>query len=171
MQLIRFPSSEADWQTNYEQVNARTSILVEKSKGSAGHLSSLVEGGPTLVRWREWIDSGAPFGEQEAMPDAGTLTDASPQSDAASGTVTWTSTIREVLVDDGCTSCHGLQGAYSLETYSAALGFGTDQNTPNVIPGDSASLLVTYYDNLHNTTSTANAELIRRWIVQYDARE
>ncbi|MBL4634650.1 MAG: hypothetical protein JKY56_12300 [Kofleriaceae bacterium] len=171
MQLIRFPSSEVDWQTNYEQVNARTSILVEKSKGSAGHLSSLVEGGPTLVRWREWIDSGAPFGESEAMPDAGTLADAGPQFDATPGAVSWSSTIREVLVDDGCTSCHGLQGAYSLESYSAALGFGTDQSIPNVIPGDSASLLVTYYDNLHHTTSTANAELIRRWIVQYDARE
>lgn len=171
MQLIRFPSSEVEWQTNYEQVSARTSILVEKSQGSAGHLSSLVEGGPTLVRWREWIDSGAPFGEEEAVPDAGILADAGPQPDAASGSVSWGSTIRPMLVDDGCTFCHGLQGGYSLESYSAALGFGSDQSIPNVIPGDSASLLLTYYDNQHNTSSTANAELIRRWIVQYDASE
>ncbi|MCP4445982.1 MAG: hypothetical protein GY811_11645 [Myxococcales bacterium] len=171
MQLAPSPASDAEWEANYQETRSRTSTLIPKATGAGGHSASMTEGDSTLVRWQAWISAGAPYEAVAQVPDAGTPIDAGPQADAAAGAVTWDSSIRQLLVSDGCTTCHGLQGAYSLETYSAALGFGTDQTVPNVIPGDANSLLITYYDNQHHTTSTANAELVRRWIVENDADE
>ena len=171
MQLTMPPSSESQWQANYDEVKSRTSTLSSKSSGGGGHTASLAPGDAMLVRWQAWIDAGAPYEETASSPDAGTLVDAGPLPDAPPGSLTWNARIAQMLVNDGCTVCHGLQGAYSLETYSGALGFGTDQTIPNVIPGDASSLLITYYDNQHHTTSESNATAIREWIVDQDAQE
>lgn len=170
MQLVTPPSDESEWLANYQQVSTRIDTLIAKSTGGGGHTASLSEGDPIPLRWQAWIDGGAPY-EATAAPDAGSPVDAGSLADAPAGGLTWNSSIRQMLIGDGCTGCHGLQGAYSLETYSGALGFGADQITPNVIPGDATSLLIVYYDDEHYTTSTENAALVRQWIVEADAEE
>ena len=171
MQLATTPGTDQEWLANFQEVQSRTSVLIAKSTGSGGHTASMTTGDPVIDRWEEWVRAGAPYEETSAAPDAGVPADAGPFSDASSGTITWNSSIRQILIDDGCTGCHGLQGAYSLETYNGALGFGTDQSEPNVVPGNASSLLITYYDDSEHHASLANAELVRRWIVDNDAAE
>lgn len=166
MQLTSSPTGESQWELNYQEASARTATLIAKATGGGGHPAPVAEGDPMLERWQAWISAGAPY-EAPAPPDAGV----GPGADAASGDLSWSSGIRQVLLSDGCVACHGLQGGYSLETYSGTLGFGSDQAVPNVIPGDANSLLITYYEDEHYTTSTANAALVRQWIVDELANE
>jgi hypothetical protein len=86
------------------------------------------------------------------------------------GALTWSGDIGPIMITEGCTGCHGQSGAYSLETYQGALGFGSG-GAANVIPGDDSSKLLVYCENGHKGFSTANAELVRAWIMDNDAAQ
>lgn len=60
------PASDEEWLFNYEEVKRRggsveSSLLLTKPLGLGGHPSSLSAGSPMLVRWRAWINAGAPY--------------------------------------------------------------------------------------------------------------
>jgi len=177
MPLIANPSSDDDWRANYNQVKARTgttssSLLMEKAVGAGSHVPSLSADDPVMQRWREWIELGAPYqNETGGVVDAGAGADTGPgPQDDASDALTWEANIRPLLDARGCLDCHGSSGAYSLETYSGALGFGSD-DTPNVIPGDPLSLLLIYCEQGHEGMPAEDTLDVISWIVDWNARE
>lgn len=179
MPLAASPSSEDDWRSNYDQVKARaggstSSLLVDKATGAGGHVSSMTESEPMIARWRSWIASGSPYEYTTSGVDAGTGAGADAQTgdgaDAGPAALTWVKDINPLFQANGCRNCHGTAGAYSVETYSAALGFGTDQ-IPNVIPGDATSILITYCTDGHEGIRFADALKVVEWIVDANAAE
>ena len=98
---------------------------------------------------------------------AGPTYDARPP-DAMVMRVTWNANIRSVVA--GSTpggGCHGgasPAGNYSLTSYAGALGNGAD-STPNVIPGNAGSLLIT-----HGHAGGIRPDLIA-WIVNNNAAQ
>lgn len=176
MPLVANPISDDDWRDNYNQVKARAgtvsaSLLMEKATGAGSHVPSLSADDPMMSRWREWIELGAPYQNATGGDgDAGAESpDAGPAGDAGQA-LTWEDDIRPLLNGQGCLDCHGSSGAYSLESYSAALGFGSD-STPNVIPGDPLSLLIIYCEQGHEgMTAEATLDVIG-WVVDWQARE
>lgn len=107
-----------------------------------------------------------PLGGDEAatLPDGGAAAD-----DTGASTVTWQKTIAPLMTRAGCTSCHGQQGSYCVETYAATLAGGTD-STPNVIPNDASSELVAYCVRRHGGISASDTDTVRRWVLS-GARE
>jgi hypothetical protein len=177
MPLVPNPVTEQQWRDNYNQVAARagtasSSLLIDKAAGSGSHVASLSPSDPVVQRWLLWIADGAPFesGGSNGGADAGLGgADASAGGDAGAE-LTWINNIGPMLEARGCVSCHGTSGAYSLESYSAALGFGSDA-TPNVIPGDPLSLLVIYCEQGHHDMPAADTLVLIRWIVDWGAKE
>jgi len=177
MPLVAYPTNDNDWQANYNQVQARigtvaTSLLIEKAAGAGSHVESLTLADPMMDRWREWIENGAPYQAQSGGVDAGTgpPVDAAVQTADASDALTWEANVRPLLNARGCLGCHGSSGAYSLESYSAALGFGSD-GIPNVVPGDALSLLIVYCEQGHYDMPAEDTLTVISWIVDWDARE
>ncbi|MGQ9630769.1 MAG: endolytic transglycosylase MltG [bacterium] len=82
------------------------------------------------------------------------------------------------ILDLRCSRCHNAstrEGNYDLSDYNGILGPGSDI-TPNVIPGDGSSLLLTFEHPkgvLPEEDSLTPDELaiMRRWIVDYRAKE
>lgn len=73
-----------------------------------------------------------------------------------------------------CDSCHGSEGGYRTDTYDALFGGGTD-GVPNLIAGDPNCLLVRKtrpQNSMFNwgNLSYLDSELIRNWIISYQAR-
>ena len=176
MPLVASPDDEDDWLGNYNQVKARagttsSSLLIDKATGAGAHVAALTAADPMMDRWLEWVATGSPYQGASGAPDAGPSSgsDASPGPDA-SPSLTWEDDIRPMLDARNCLDCHGTSGAYSLQTYSAALGFGTD-NTPNVIPGDPSSVLILYCDQGHYDMPAADTLTVISWIVDWNARE
>ncbi len=180
MPLIPSPTSEDDWRSNYDQVKARaggstSSLLVDKATGAGGHVASMSGSDAVITRWREWIASGAPYEYTASSVDAGSGgggADAQTggPADAGAATLTWVKDINPLLQTNGCRDCHGTLGAYSVESYTAVLGFGTDQ-IPNVIAGDATSLLITYCTDGHGGIRFADALKVVEWIVDNNAAE
>jgi len=177
MPLTPAPSSDSDWMANYEQVSARvggatSSLLIDKATGAGGHIATLTDGDAIVTRWRSWIASGAPYEPSSGGPDTGP--DAGPSSAPDAGNtdeaLTWTDDIEPLLRANDCMDCHGTAGAYSLESYSAALGFGTD-GIANVIPGDPTSLLIIYCEQGHFDIPYDDTLQVISWIVDWSARE
>jgi len=176
MPLATAPTTEDDWRANYDQVKARTgtaasSLLIDKATGAGGHLAALSEGDPELTRLRAWIEAGSPYREDSgadggaSAPDAGTAeVDATP----AAG-LTWERDVSPIM-RARCTRCHGSSGAYSVESYGGAFGFGTD-NIPNILPGDATSLLAQYCEQGHEGMPASDALMVIEWIVDWDAAE
>lgn len=175
MHLTPSPSADADWTENFAEVSARagtstSSLLLEKAMGAGGHVAPIQEGDVVELRWRAWIAAGTPFepstggGPDADIPPIGTP-DAGPSSYP-----TWDGEVFALIQASGCLSCHGSSGSYSLQTYDAAFGNGSDQ-IPNVIPGNPLSLLVQYAEQGHRGITAASAEVIHRWVVDGQARE
>ncbi len=88
------------------------------------------------------------------------------------GTLTYYPTIRAIFAQHCMTSgCHdgasrGGASNYALNFYYEVLGNGVD-NTPNVIPGDGSSLLLSYIFPLHKTNNInmVEADKVTRWVV------
>jgi mono/diheme cytochrome c family protein len=99
--------------------------------------------------------------------DAGAAEDAVAADDPE---LTWERHVGPMMGARGCVPCHGDGGSYSVETYAAALGPGSDA-VPNVIPGDASSLLLTYSLAGHGGLGAADLSRLRGWIVDADARE
>jgi hypothetical protein len=183
MTLVADPASDDQWIANYEEVRSRagtpsSSPLIDKALGAGGHVASIAAGDEMLDAWAAWVAAGAPY--QAPAPgggDAGT-----PGGGGDAGTpgggggdvegLSWRHDIVPLLVRNDCRSCHGgqnVQGAYSLDTYEAALGFGTD-NVPNIIPGDPDSLLAQYCAEGHNGISAPDALIVITWIANWNAQ-
>lgn len=198
MPIIASPASDTDWQANYAEVKARAgsvavSPFMDKALGDGGHVAPLSDGDPVLARWEAWIAQGAPYEISAGTGGAGASGTGASGTGAngtgASGTgasgsggggaggpvgeVTWDGEIYDLLVANACHDCHSnsiWQGAYSLSSYDAAMGFGTD-DTPNIVPYDESSLLVAYTAAGHHGMSAADANVIRSWIVDLGAPE
>ncbi len=179
MPLVSAPMTDGDWLDNYTQVSARAgtltmSLLLDKANGAGGHVAPMDPTDPVLIRWKEWISVGAPYEVTEPGADAGTGTepaDAAPAADAAGdGALTWDRDVGPLLRARACTDCHGGAGGYSVETYGAALGFGSD-GVPNVLPGDPTSVLAIYCEQGHYDLPYTDALTVIAWIVEWDARE
>ena len=65
--------------------------------------------------------------------------------------------ISRLLYGNGSSS-----GSYALDTYQDALGVGSDGTTPNVIPNDTGSLLLTKCQSVHE--GCALSALFQSWI-------
>jgi len=176
MPLVAAPMSDDDWRDNYGQVMARagtasTSLLIDKATGVGGHVAVLADDPLTLSRWRDWIAAGTPYQPTSASTDASVATgaDAAVTADADTATLSWDDDIAPIMVDR-CQRCHGNSGAYSLETWAAAFGYGSD-GVPNIIPGDESSLLVRYCEDGHQGLPYGDALLVLSWVVDFDARE
>lgn len=172
MQVIAAPASDADWMANYDEVSARAgtsamSLLIDKSLGAGGHIATMTADNPMITRWREWIQRGAPYEAAAGGADAGAGTGA--DAGAAQG-LSWARDIGPLVAARGCTDCHGISGAYSLESYAGAMGFGTD-GVPNVVPGDASSTLLTYIEGDHFNMPYTDALLVVEWVVDWNARE
>jgi len=66
MYVTAAPADDTVWMANYDQVEPRTgspdtSLLIAKATGAGGHLEVVNTTSPVLVRWRDWIESGAPY--------------------------------------------------------------------------------------------------------------
>ncbi len=176
MRLIPNPLTNAEWEQNYNQVMTRAgtsaaSLLIDKATGADGHSAPIDLGHPMVARWRGWIDLGTPYQAATGVPDAGPAGDGGPQDPIDAGNaLSWDDDIGPLMVTAGCTVCHGNDGAYSVESYSAAFGFGTD-DTPNVIEGDALSVLAVYCEQGHFDMPYADALLVLSWIVDFDAQE
>lgn len=178
MPVTAAPATDDAWMANYNQVKARAgtataSLLIDKATGAGGHIAAVQPGDPMLDRWTEWIELGTPYERSTGgAPDAGTgAADAGPGATGdAAPTLTWEADIGPLMRARGCTDCHGTSGAYSLENYSAALGFGTDE-LPNVIPGDPLSLLVVYCEQGHHGMPYDDALKVLSWVVDFEAAE
>jgi hypothetical protein len=173
MPLAASPTTDTQWSDNYDQVAARadsafSSLLVTKATGGGGHVASLTLDDPIIQRWQEWISAGTPYDLTAGGPGA----DAGPagETDGGDAALTWENDIQPLLTARGCITCHGNQGAYSLESHSAALGFGSD-GTPNVIAGNASSLLVAYCEQGHHEISYSDALIVLRWVIDWNARE
>jgi hypothetical protein len=177
MRLVADPITEDDWRNNYNQVRARagtvtSSLLLDKAQGAGGHLAGLAADDPIVIRWQTWIAAGAPFESTVADPDggAGASADAGLAADAGTAAgLTWRADV-DPIMRARCTRCHGTEGAYSLESYSAAFGFGRDA-TPNIVPGDPTSLLAQYAEQGHEGIPAAEALIVVEWIVDWNAAE
>ena len=60
------PSTDADWERNYEEVklvsdSPTSALLLIKPIGAAGHLAVLDSNSATIALWRAWIEQGHPF--------------------------------------------------------------------------------------------------------------
>lgn len=169
------PASDADWRANYDEVTAHAAHLVEVAGGGLGHAQVLEPGGLTAQRWRAWIAGGTRFelasagdGPARPAPDAGVP--AGGDAGVGAGALTWDRDVGPLLAAAGCTRCHGQAGSYALATYRDALGPGAD-TVPNVIPGDSRSILLQYAEAGHGSLARADAVRVRRWIVEFGATE
>ncbi len=176
MQLTPFPTTEAQWLANYEEVRTRANALLIPKATDDSHPSSRDAADPMILRWQLWIDDGLAFEAEEEAADGGVGPDADTTPPGDGGimpeSVSWNGIIGSIMLTDGCTSCHGQSGAYSLQTYQAALGFGSGDSTPNVIPGNASSKLITYCESNHKGgMPQANQDLVRQWIVDFDAVE
>jgi hypothetical protein len=179
MTVTAAPTSEDQWMSNYDEVRDRagspaSSPLIDKALGDGGHLASLSPSDPILARWEAWIAAGAPYRDTVVELDGGVASqDAGPTADApAAPGLTWDRDIDPLLARNGCRDCHGpqnVQGAYSLDTYEAAFGFGTD-GIPNILPGDGTSLLAQYCEQGHEGIGFADAVIVVEWIIDWDAR-
>jgi hypothetical protein len=178
MPLVPNPSTEDEWEANYNQVSARagsssSSLLIDKAVGAGAHVESITLADPMMDRWEDWVAAGAPYEASGPAADAGPIT---PTADAglsgidASPSITYDDHVRPLLDARGCLDCHGGSGAYSLESYSATLGFGTD-GVPNVVPGDPTSLLIVYCDQGHYDMPAADTLTVISWIVDWNATE
>ena len=72
--------------------------------------------------------------------------------------------IGALLAAEGCISCHGDAGGYSVESYAATLGPGTDA-TPNVIAGDASSALLVYAVDGHGGLDADGVALVEAWVL------
>lgn len=175
MPLVVAPATEDEWRDNYNQVMARagtqsTSLLISKASGAGGHVASLDAEDPMLERWRSWIAAGTPYEEVSPdQPDGGSDLDASLVDASVALGLTWDRDISPIM-GARCTRCHGTQGAYSLESYQAALGFGRDA-IPNILPGNPLSLLLQYCEQGHEGIGAAEALLVVEWVVDWNASE
>lgn len=178
MPLVSQPSSEDDWRANYNQVRARagtatSSLLLAKATGAGGHVAGLSPDDPVHQRLQQWIAAGAPYDADAggANADAGTATDAgldTTDGSTAAG-LTWERDI-DPIMRARCTRCHGTSGAYSVESYDGARGFGRD-GVPNILPGDPTSLLAQYVEQGHEGINVADALTVVTWIVDWAAAE
>jgi len=174
MQLEPYPRTEEQWLANYEQVRTRGSSSLIPKATDQSHQGAMHESDPVIHRWQMWIEGGMEYRAQEILPDGGI----GPDGDLGDGDAappdnapTWDNLIGGIMITEGCTGCHGQSGAYSLQSYQAALGFGSG-GAANVIPGDASSLLITYCENGHRGgMAEANSDLVRQWIVENDASE
>jgi len=177
MLLVANPLANVEWEQNYNQVMARagttaTSLLIDKATGAGGHTASVDVAHPMVERWRHWIEMGTPYQATAGTSDAGPAgPDGGSQGPAdAADALSWDDDIGPLMVTAGCAACHGNDGAYSVETYSAAFGFGSD-DTPNVVPGDPLSALAVYCEQGHFDMPYADTLTVISWIVDFDARE
>jgi hypothetical protein len=186
MPLVANPLSDADYLANYQQVLARagdssSSLLMDTALGNGGHIAPMDSSDAMAERWREWIAQGAAYeigggsagtGGSAAGGDEGGGNEGGagpPPTDELS----WESDIAPLVVVNACLDCHGnsgWQGAYSLASYDAALGFGTDA-VPNVVPGDASSRLIEYAEAGHHEISATDALVIRTWVMDWEAQE
>jgi hypothetical protein len=184
MQLVAFPADDESWAENYQAVKARAgsvsaSPLRDKALGDGGHIDPLHEDDPIVTRWMAWVSAGAPFELTGDPPAGGAGSGGSGEGGAGTGATgtggaggfggesTWDGGIAALLVGNACLDCHGTsgwQGAYSLASYTAALGFGTD-DVPNVVPGDASSKLVEYAEAGHHGIGPGDAAAIRAWVL------
>ncbi len=79
------------------------------------------------------------------------------------------------MFDASCITCHGStspSGNYSLATYAGVLGNGSDA-TPNAIPGDANSLIITKIQSGHSSwaSDATKLELLIQWVVEDSLRE
>lgn len=79
------------------------------------------------------------------------------------------------LFDASCLTCHGSaspSGNYSLATYAGVLGNGSDA-TPNAIPGDANSLIITKIQSGHSSWAgdATKQDLLIQWVVEDSLRE
>ena len=175
MQVRARPTAEADWEGNYDEVKARAgivgdSMLIKKAKGFGGHRVDLRDGDPEITRWEQWVAAGTPYQQAAPPPDAMMMpdapdamigaTDAAP--DGMVATYTWNADVGP-LMNTNCTSCHGTMGSYSLESYGAAFGNGTD-GTPNVIAGDTNCELVQYVHIAHPGVNADVTAKVHAWV-------
>ena len=171
MQLTASPRSDAEWLANYNAVKASASLLVKRSQGIDGiHTLELEATAPELNRFSDWTAQGAPYEKSSGPAQDGGV--APPPRDAGE-TPVWAE-VYFMLNASGCVDCHKITealGAYSLETYDAALGFGADGDVPNVIAGDATSLLAQYCVDGHEGASAALATEVMDWIVAGEAAE
>lgn len=66
MLVLAAPTDETDWQSNYDEIvarsgNASSSLLLAKPSGLGGHVTVLAPSSPVLDRWAVWIDDGVLF--------------------------------------------------------------------------------------------------------------
>ncbi len=171
MQMVREPATDSEWRDNYVTVAARAgsssaSLLIDKATGAGGHGAFLSVDSAVIARWREWIAEDTAF-EAGTGPadDAGTMV---PPDSATP--LSYVTDIAPILDSNGCLGCHGTAGDYDLSTYAAIMGPGSD-SVPNVVAGDSYSVLVDYCRNGHRGIGPADAEIVLEWVVAWDARD
>jgi hypothetical protein len=186
MPVTANPSDDADWNENYQQVKQRSgsvsaSLLMDKAVGDGGHIAPMDPEGETAQRWLTWIEQGAPYelggGGAGGAGAGGSSSSGSGGSGGSGpppvGELTWDNDIYPLIVANACHDCHGSsgwQGAYSLASYQAALGYGTD-STPNVVPGDASSKLIEYTSAGHKGMASSDALIIETWIMDWEAQE
>ncbi|MBL7959091.1 hypothetical protein JNL27_02520 [bacterium] len=86
--------------------------------------------------------------------------------------LTYDTDIKPIL-DGSCIGCHSsglMLGSYNLSSYAGVLGNGTDA-TPNAIPGDANSLLITKLAGGHQSVSQPNQDMIFQWVVVDSLKE
>ena len=178
MKVVAHPSSDKSWLDNYSQVKARagstsSSLLIDKATGDQEHVGSLGSDDAVIKRWRGWIAAGTPYQLGTGAAGAGAGTPTGGAGGKPPGSLSWTTDIYPMLISNACLDCHGttgIKGNYSLATYQAALGSGSD-SVPNVIAGDANSKLVQYAAAAHTNISAADAQLIYSWVVDWSAQE
>jgi hypothetical protein len=195
MKVTLAPSSDAQWQANYNEVQKRAGTLADKAAGGGGHLKVTLAAEVT-ARWAAWVSQGAPYrapppdagagggggsggggggggsggGAGGGGGDAGTPSDAGTAPMDAGTPLTWEADIRPLMASEGCTTCHGTTANYDLRTYGGAMGNGKDSQ-PNVVPGDPVSTLVIYCRSGHQGIDAAGALKVMRWVVDWEAQE
>lgn len=179
MPLTGHPEADAQWEANYQQVRARAgssssqSPLLAKAAGDGGHIAALEPDHPAVLRWKAWITSGTPYDLDGGSAGGGGGDPGEGGSGGGSAGPTWDDDIGPLLAARGCLDCHGTsnaQGAYSVATYAAAKGFGSD-DVANIVPGDAGSLLVEYAEDGHGALAAPDALTILGWVVDHDAVE
>ncbi len=178
MTVLAHPSTDKSWLDNYAQVIARAgspdaSPLIDKANGAAGHVATLSKDDAVIKRWRGWIAAGAPYQLGTGAGGAGASTGTGGAGGKPAGSLSWTADIYPLLIGNACMDCHGtsnIKGSYSLATYQAALGAGSD-SVPNVIAGDPSSKLVQYALAAHTNIGAADAQLIYSWVVDWSAQQ
>jgi len=192
MKVTAGPSTDSQWLANHREASQRAGELAPKANGAGGHTKVALDAA-MLGRWSAWAAQGAPYRAAAPAFDAGTgggggAVDAGRgggTADAGTGgaggsaamdagrPVTWEADVRPVMVNEGCTTCHGgstPSASYSLTSYGAAMGSGRDSQ-PNVVPGDPVSTLVIFSRSGHEGMSAANALKVLRWVVDWEAAE